>query len=407
MMYLDANASSRLRPEAEAAIIAYLNSQTGNPSSVHRGGRRARAELRKARRRCMSALGLDQDTASFVFTSGGTESCNAMISAFLGDKRVSDVSARHVLCASIEHAAVLEPVKKLVRNGWTATFCNPEPNGIISSERFVESLRKETELVILMAANNETGAIQPVAETASQLRATGYRGAIVSDVIQAIGKCAISIGELFDAGVDAVALSGHKLGGPAGIGALIFAKNSEQCRLIEPFLLGGPQEERLRGGTENLIGAIGFAEALQAAMEDSANSILKRRRLTALLWRLISEKISDARLVSPHPNGEGGATYCVCNTLAVLFPECRGDDLVVALDLEGLSASTGAACSSGKQESSHVFTAMGFTDEQAKSIVRFSLDWDAEELLVRRATQTICDCVEKMRQVLGSGRSAG
>lgn len=364
--------------------------QETNPSSIHSAGRKARAMLSAARNQLHSFL-FPEDTnvnARIIFTAGGTESCNLMHLGFLGGLNAFKYPAEIVVSA-IEHPAVIEVCRQLEQAGWLVHYVAPAVNGILGVEDFLDVVSDKTSLVSVMAANNETGALQPIAAITEGLRKKGYSGPIVSDCTQAAWKSNISFTELFAKGVNAIALSGHKLGAPAGIGALVIAETSGHKKLCFPFTplqIGGPQEQRFRAGTENLIGAIAFG----AAVEEIADVGLKEREsiseLREYFWKGLRKIEAQCIRYTPQDTAQA-----LSNTLLVGFPSLRGDDFVVALDLEDVCASTGSACSSGKQDISHVLTAMGLDKVTARSVVRFSLDWniskeDIDEVLSRIKT---------------------
>jgi len=395
MIYLDSNASSRLRPAADAAVRRYLEQsrEFGNPSSVHQAGRVVRAELRQARRDIERLLSLGSECqGQLIFTSGGTEACNFMLSAFCG------VGSGHIVASAIEHPAVLEKLRALEEGSWEITLVRPDHFGFVEVDEMLRAVNEQTALVCLMVANNETGAIQDVALLARKLREENFQGAIVSDMTQALGKSQVSAADLFHCGVTAVAISGHKIGGPSGIGALYFNKSDAQaCHRLSPLLVGGPQEQRLRAGTENIIGALGFAAAAGEVYDSLELDIAKRRHLSRLFWELISRRLSDLRLLSSLSEAKLDLARALSNTLLISFAGCRGDDLVAAFDIAGLAASTGAACASGKQDVSHAVEAMGLEESVVRSVVRFSLDWDIEESSIVQAAEIVSVAVERMR----------
>lgn len=403
MIYLDANATSRLRPEA-AQVVQELASADGarNPSSVHRSGRAARTRLTAARKAVLELLnhGAEIRGQRLVFTSGGTESCNQLVFGFLGPLPQLTEIKGSIVVSAIEHPAMLEPIALLERCGWTVKRINPTPEGIVRVSDFLAAVQPDTALVSLMAANNETGIIQPVAELAGSLRAINYRGAIISDFTQAFGKTSLTISELFDAGVTAVSISGHKIGAPTGIGAFVINEaKSDVCLTFEPLLRGGAQEGGHRAGTENLLGAVAFGEVSRTRLETLGDEMRQQNTLREMLWELLRRSVNGVERITPR--NEDKVERSLCNTLLVRFAGCRGDDLVVALDLEGVAASTGSACSSGKQQISHVAQAMGFPPEKAREVIRFSLDWDTDEAAIESAARIVARAVQKMK-----GRSA-
>lgn len=395
-IYLDANASSRLRPEAQAAVQGLLTggAMLRNPSSVHTAGRNARGALMRARRQLVELLaGNTNKSLECVFTSGGTEACNAMIFGFLGDK-----PAGHIVCSTIEHPAVLEAVERLELNGLEVTLVGPGPDGIVAVNDVCSAVRKDTALVTLMAANNETGAVQPVRELATKLRAQGFAGVIVSDCTQALGKVYWPMAELLESGVNAFAISGHKIGALPGVGALIY-DNENICFPYQPLIVGGPQEKRLRAGSENVAGIVSFGAAAAAVQHDLRLHIEDLHAFREFLWDGLEAVASNVVRLTPSVSDPLSPTAAAtCNTLLVRMLGCRGDDLVAALDIEGVMASTGAACASGKQEVSHVARAMGLTEAEGRECVRFSLDWDADDAALEEAVRRIAVVVERMRE---------
>ena len=281
----------------------------------------------------------------------------------------------------------------------------PESDGIISADNFLSALTPETELVSLMLANNETGALQPAAEIAKALRARGYSGPIISDITQAPLKTVFSLQGLFDAGVDAVALSGHKMGAPAGIGAIILAgshhKPAPRCFQFHSLINGGPQEGRLRAGTENLLGAVAWGAVCRALRPRLDSELARIENLRDKLVLEIGIKVPGTRCLTPlsqtKPSTTAIAKTALVNTALIQFTGCRGDDLVVALDLLGICVSTGSACASGKQEVSHVLCSMGLSNTEAREVVRFSLDWDADEASIQRTVESLTQVVSRMR----------
>lgn len=401
-IYLDANATSRPRP-CLVRVLSELVADEGlrNASSVHALGRKARARLNQARRAVLAVLNggeIPRDQRLF-FTSGGTEGCNTLVFGFLGPMTALAAAPAHVISTAIEHPAVLESLTVLARSGWSITRIAPAKSGAFAVEAVVEAVRPETALVTLMAANNETGAIQPVVECARALRASGYRGVITSDATQLVGKSTLTARELFAAGVNAIAVSGHKVGAPSGIGAVVLATgDTECCYSFEPLLHGGPQESYDRPGTENLFGALAFGEVCRELAPTLAESLHERRVLRERLWRSVRQIPDVFRLT---PEDESGVERALANTLLLRCVGCRGDDLVVALDLAGVAASTGSACASGKQGVSHVLTAMGYDSTAAREVVRLSLDWDTTSEQVDRAAEVLGAVVTRMRTVQG------
>ena len=389
-MYLDANATSPLRQSVKNGISGYFDTlEVGNPSSVHKPGRLARQELRNAKTALEKLIDTKAKIRTF-FTSGGTESCNTLLKGF-----TDGYAKGHIITSSIEHQAILEPINKIAESGYEVSYVYPERNGVVDIDNFLAELEPDTDIVCLMAANNVTGAVQPVLELTKVLREEkNYKGLIISDATQLLAKSTTKVGELLDAGVDAVALSGHKIGAPAGIGAIVLRADDELCRPFSPLILGGPQEERFRAGSENMLGIVGFGKAAEEIIENGEEEVLRLAAYRERLFNLLSDELEDLHLLTPQDKS-------LCNTLALRFDGVRADDLVVALDLKGVFISTGSACSSGRQEVSHAFSNMGLKPKFAKESVRISLPFDVKEGDISRAAKIIIDTVKSMRQVTG------
>ncbi|MCQ8241764.1 cysteine desulfurase family protein [Rhizosaccharibacter radicis] len=349
MIYLDANASEPLRAEAREAVLAALE-LPGNPASVHGAGRRARDLLEGARERIAGAVGVEP--AGVVLCSGGTE---ANVLALRALSAPSDGPRRRVLAGSTEHAAVLEA-------GPAPRVLPVDRDGVIrldALERALADDGEEPALVCLMLANNETGVIHPVAEAAAICR---RHGALLHvDAVQAVGRIPVTLDAL---GADSLALSGHKIGGPKGAGALAL----RTVRRLDPLLAGGGQERGRRGGTPALPAVAGLAAALDAAGAALAD------RETLAGWRDRIE--AAARECGAVVAGEGAPR--LDNTSCLALPGRRADGQLIALDLAGFCVSAGAACSSGKVARSHVLDAMGL-EELAEQSVRVSLPWSATQ----------------------------
>lgn len=395
LIYADANASARLRPEVATRVAELFTSDVppGNPSSVHSSGQRSRALIRQARSSLLRLLncGAVPTDQTLVFTSGATEGANLLIRGFVG----APAGSKHIVCSSVEHPAVLEPIRTLAASGCSVTHFDPNPKGHpFNMCGLLEAVTPQTQLVALMLANNETGRVYPVAEVCLRLREDGYTGAIISDATQALAKLHFSAADLFNAGLDGLVVSSHKIGGPTGVGAVALSKDSERCRLFEPQILGGNQEFGFRAGTENVSGIVGFGLAAEIALTTLAPSIESRSALRELLWSKISANYPKAVRLTPQMD-PGSGVELLCNTLLVAFPGWRGDDLVVALDLLRVCCSSGAACSSGKQGISHVLNELNLPEDMARSAVRFSLDWDATDNDVETIVDRLNDVLSR------------
>jgi len=338
--YLDWNATAPLRPEAAAAVGEAL-ALCGNPSSVHRWGREARQLVERSREAVAALVNAPPD--GVVFTSGGTEANHL---ALLGSGRA------RVLVSAVEHSSVLEAVPNAER-------IPVDDTGIVDLAALTALLASDARpaLVSVMFANNETGVIQPVREVAELAHAHG--ALFHCDAVQAVGKIPVALDET---GADLLTLSAHKIGGPTGVGALVVAGGVE----VAPLLRGGGQERNRRAGTENLAGIAGFAAA--AAVCD----IAEYRRIRDLRDRLEAKLVADAIVIADN-------TPRLPNTSAIAMPGVPAETQIIALDLDGVMVSAGAACSSGKVGPSHVLAAMGIAPEIANATIRISLGWSTTE----------------------------
>jgi cysteine desulfurase len=349
--YLDYNATAPLRPEARAALLAALE-QPGNPSSVHRFGRAARGIADIARSQVAALVGAE--ARRVVFTGGGTEANNLALRL-----AVEQAKVKSLIVAAIEHDSVLRPARAL---GLPLTELPAGADGSLSPDALAAALadRPGPALVSLMLANNETGAIQPVAEVTRLTHAAG--GLLLCDAVQAAGKIPVDLAAL---GCDFLTLSGHKLGGPTGVGALVLRDDWTPA----PLIRGGGQEQGMRAGTENLGGIAGFgaaAVAARAGLPAMAGIAALRDRLQAALLA--------ADPAAPVHGGDARLGR-LPNTLCIGMPGVPAETQVMAFDLAGLAVSAGSACSSGKVTPSHVLTAMGLSPAAAREAVRFSLGW--------------------------------
>lgn len=373
-IYLDHNATTPLRPEVMETMERVLRESFGNPSSVPFEGTRARALVEQARDQVAGLL--SAEPAHIRFTSGATEANNTLLFGLLapGD---------HVVTTCVEHPSVSAPLEVLASRGVRVDWIAPDESGCIAVADVEAAIRPETKLVCVIWANNETGAVQPIAELAALCRARGPW--LHADATQAIGKLDV---DLTKTRVDSIASSAHKLGGPKGVGALVLRDQAT----IRPFLLGGGQERGHRGGTENVIGIAGYGAACRAAAATGAAQGETMRRLRDRLWRGIQTGISGVRW-----NGDPVRT--LANTLNVGFAGVAGEVLLQALDLEGISVSAGAACHSGSIEPSKVLLAMGKTPEEARGSLRFSLGQGVDEAQIDRTIELLAKLVPRIREL--------
>ncbi len=350
-IYLDNNATTKIDPAVLDVLQAGLRDVFGNASSIHKEGQSARRRIEEAREAVARLIGAT--AREVVFTSGGTESNNA---ALFGAAPAE--GRHHIVTTAIEHPSVLEPLRELERRGHRVTFVAPGRDGVVPADRMLDALRDDTRLVAMMLVNNETGVIQPVAEVARVCRERGIH--FHCDAVQAAGKLDIDVEVL---GADTLALSAHKLHAPKGIGALYVRKSAT----LHAHLLGGAQERRRRAGTENVPLAMAFGRAAELALDPAPRERVRQLRDD------LETGLSSRPAGRPALSINGGSAPRVPNTSNILFPGGDAEGIVIALDLEGVAASTGSACSSGRVEPSPVLLAMGLTPDEARSSVRFSL----------------------------------
>lgn len=346
-VYFDNNATTPVLPAVLEAMRPYFGERFGNASSIHGYGQQARSAVEQARESVAALLGCLP--SEIVFTSGGTESDNLAIFGIIspGD---------HVITSAVEHHAVLNACRELEAEGCAVTCLPVDSHGLVDPADLRRALRPETRLVTIMTANNETGVRQPVEEigkTAAEADVYFH-----TDAVQGVGKIPVKVGEI---GCDLLTLSAHKLHGPQGVGALYVRKGTP----LSPMLYGGRHERSRRAGTENVAGIVGLGKAAEFAakkLSEGDNALRAMRdRLEALLRKIEGSGVN------------GGGAPRVPQTLSVYFDAIEGESLVIALDLKGLAVSTGAACSSGAIEPSHVLLAMGLPPERARASIRFSL----------------------------------
>jgi cysteine desulfurase len=367
------------------AMLPYLHEEYGNASSIHQFGQRARAAVENARAQVASLL--NADPAEVVFTGGGTESDNmALIGAVYGD------AARrlHVITSSMEHVAILHSCRALEKRGVSVTYLPVSSDGFVDPDDVRRALKPETVLISVMHANNEVGTVQPVAEIASLAKNAGVL--FHTDAVQSTGKIPVDVRRL---NVDLLSLSAHKMYGPKGVGAL-YMRNGVSLR---PMLFGGHTEEDLRPGTENVAGIVGLGAAAVAAVGSMATEI---DRLTALRDRLekgILEAVEGTAVNGSRHQYVDGRLARVPNTTNFSFDEVDGESLVVALDLEGIACSRGAACSAPSSAPSHVLLSLGLSPERALSGVRLSLGMANTEEDVDFVLETIPRVVRQLRSM--------
>ncbi|MBI2329575.1 MAG: cysteine desulfurase NifS [Chloroflexi bacterium] len=362
-IYLDYAATTPTHPEVVKAMLPYFTEIFGNPSSIYAAGQEAKGAIEAARVKLADLIGARSE--EIVFTSGGTEADNFAIK---GTAYASESKGNHIITTAIEHSAVIETCKFLQKRGFQVTYLPVDDYGLVDPGHVRQAITAKTILISIMQANNEIGTIEPIAEIAQIAREKGIH--FHSDAVQTVGHIPVNVHEL---GVDLLSMSAHKLYGAKGIGALYIRRDIK----ITPFMHGGEQERRRRASTENVPGIVGFGKAAELAQpainEEAARLIYLRDKLIKGLL----ERIDHTRL-NGHP------VMRLPNNVNISVDYVEGESMALNLDLEGICASTGSACSSASLEPSHVLLALGCPPEQAHGSLRFSLGkWTTEEEIER------------------------
>ncbi len=395
-VYLDNNATTPVLPEVLEAMRPYFGERFGNASSIHHHGQETRAAVERARESVAALLGCR--ASEIVFTSGGTEADNLAIFGLASSGRAD--AGDHVITSTIEHHAVLNACKHLATKGCEVTHVPVDGRGLVDPADVKRAIRPNTKLITIMLANNETGVVQPVAEIGKiAAEADIY---FHTDAVQAAGKVPIDVDKI---GCDLLAISGHKLDGPQGVGALYVRKGTQ----LEPMLYGGSHERSRRAGTENVPGIVGLGKAAELAMAglkrgDDTKMAAARDRLEKELLEIEATGLNGAGSNGAALNGEPAPR--VPNTTNIYFDGIEGEALVIALDLKGLAVSTGAACSSGAIEPSHVLLAMGLSRDRAKASIRFSLGRQNSAEDIEFALATVPETVSRLRELSPVYRAA-
>ncbi|MEX2425811.1 MAG: cysteine desulfurase family protein [Thermomicrobiaceae bacterium] len=379
-IYLDHAATTPVSPEVFEAMRPYLGNRFGNPSSIYAAGREARAGLDRARG--MLANVLNCQAREIVFTSGGTEADNLALKGVAWWHRLNG-KGNHILTTAIEHHAVLHSAGFLEQFGFEVTYLKPDSDGIIHPESVREAIRPDTVLISVMYANNEVGTIQPIREISAIAREHGIT--FHTDAVQAGGTLELDVDEL---GVDLLSLSAHKFYGPKGTGLLYVRRQT-------PILWqqsGGAQENNHRAGTENVAGIIGMSKALELAEADRES---ENQRLIALRERLSSgllERIPGTRL-----NGHPGQR--LPNNVNISFEDVEGETLLLNLDMNGIAASSGSACTTGSTEPSHVLSALGLSQTLVNGSLRLSLGTGNDEKQIDKTIEVLEESVIRLRRM--------
>lgn len=351
MIYLDNAATTRPSGTVVTAMNEINSDFYANPSSQHSAGYAAEKKLTEAKEKIMSSIGAR--SGELVFTSGGTESNNQI---FFGLLRNAIKRKPHIITTSIEHPSVLEPVKLLEDLGCEVTYIAPNSSGVISADSVADAVKENTRIVSVMAVNNETGAINPIADIVKKVKAKSADIVVHSDCVQAMGNIEVNVNKW---GVDAISLSAHKICGPRGVGALYIR---DKLRVL-PYILGGHQQKNLRSGTENVAGAVGFSVAADESVKNLKN---KQEKLKILKEKIISS-LDDNFIINNH--GEKYSDHIV----SIRVKNVRSEVLLHALETHGICISAGSACSTNKPAPSHVLLAQGYDRKHIEETIRVSL----------------------------------
>jgi len=377
VVYLDNNATTRVAPEVAEVMLPYLTEFYGNPSSMHSFGGQVGMQLKKARADVASVLGCDP--LELIFTSCGSESDNTAILSALA----AQPEKKHIVTTRVEHPAILSLAKHLEEKGYEVTYLGVDDKGNLDMAEVAEAIRKDTAIVSVMYANNETGVIFPIPEIAALCKAKGVL--FHTDAVQAVGKIDIDLSKL---PVDMLSLSGHKLHAPKGVGVLYVRKGTP----FRPFLIGGHQERGRRAGTENTAGIIALAAAMTLAKE---HMVEENTRVKALRDRLEAGILAAV----PHSQVNGDTTHRLPNTTSIAFKFVEGEAILLMLDQYGICASSGSACTSGSLEPSHVLRAMGVPFTYAHGSIRFSLSRYTTDADINLVLDKLPGIIETLRRM--------
>jgi cysteine desulfurase len=382
-VYLDHNATTPVEPAVLDAMLPYLSGEYGNAASIHTFGQRARAAVETAREQVASLIGARPQ--EIVFTSGGTESDNHAVFGIVEQARAASHAASQVITTALEHEAVLNACQALEKRGTRVTYLPVDREGLIDLNALRDVLLRnpETVLITIMHANNELGTVQPLDQIGGIAAEADVH--LHTDAVQSAGKLPIDVNAL---GVDLLSLSGHKLYAPQGVGALYIRGGTR----LRQLLYGGHHQRGFRPGTENVPGIVGLGAAAEIAKKSLAQDAARISSLRDALEQGLLERV-------PHSRVNGGRAPRTPNTANLLFPGLEGEALVIALDLKGLACSTGAACSSGAVEPSHVLTAIGLPPEEARASLRFSLGRHTIAAHIDFALEVVPTAVAQLREL--------
>jgi cysteine desulfurase len=392
IVYIDNHATTRVDPRVVEVMLPYFDTKYGNPHSVHAAGHEARDAVDTARKSIASAI--NADAKEIVFTSGATESNNLAIRGVAERERRC---GNHVVSVTTEHKAILDPLARLARNGYDVTLLDVEQHnslraGWLDPQKVAEAIRDDTCLVTVMLANNEIGVIQPLAEIAAVCKSRGVL--LHCDATQAVGKIPVDVATL---NVDLMSFTAHKIYGPKGIGALYVRRRDPIVRL-EPQITGGGQQEGRRSGTLNVPGTVGFATALELCMKELPTEMYRLTELRNRLARNLSDQLANVELCGPalELKYDDGTPFRLPGNLNLSFGNVDGEALLLAMG--NLAVSSGAACTSTDPEPSHVLRAIGFTDDEARSSLRFGLGRFNDDADIDFAVQRVVEAVRNLRK---------
>ena len=379
-IYLDYAATAPVLPEVLDAMLPFFVSAYGNPSGIHANGRETRKAVELARRRTAGVLGAE--SREICFTSGGSESNNLAIQ---GTAFAMRGKGNHIITSQIEHHSILSTCRWLEKQGFWVTYLPVDADGTVNPENVRGAIRPETILVSIMTANNEIGTVQPVAQIGGICREKGV--AFHTDAVQAVGMLRTDVREM---NADLVSLSAHKFHGPKGTGALYIRKGTR----LDPLIHGGSQERGLRAGTENVPGIVGLGKAIETAEAEREENAARIRGLRKVLTDRILQNIPGARM-NGHPENRlpGNCHFS--------FPGTESEALLLRLDLAGISASGGSACTSGSVEPSHVLQAIGLKDEMLHSSIRLTIGRETTLKEIEKTAQILTEIVEDLRKLRG------
>jgi cysteine desulfurase len=383
-IYMDHGATTPVRPEVMEAMLPYFTERFGNPSSLYSIAQESRDAVDASREKVARVLRCRD--SEVVFTSGGTESDNTAIKGVAAAVRGT---GRHIVTTAIEHHAVIHPCEQLEREGFTVTYLPVDRYGLVDPQAVASAVKADTFLVSVMTANNEVGTVQDISRISALVKQRAReldRSVLVhTDAVQAPGKLSLDVDEL---GVDLLSLSAHKAHGPKGVGVLYVRRGTP----IEPLLAGGGQERQRRSGTENVPGIVGAGMAFELAEAERDEFNARCTRLRDIMTEGILERIPDARL-NGHP------TRRLSNNVHFSIPGTEGEPALIALDFEGIYASSGSACSSASVEPSHVLIAMGLDADLAVGSLRFTLGKDTTEAEALRVVEVLPGVVGRLRSM--------